>query len=185
MNLEQLVEVVKNGEKISIEEGKNRLSERAVAIMRKELMNNETLFDDLEKKSGCTGKAKQKIEAVLRMVYLNMFPNAIADFVNDDIVNKSETIGILYWFNDKENELKNKLEEEWNAVIFHAICGNYNIGKCMDFLYVSSQEDEWEMDRTGLKEGYAISMCHNFSYAETELGEIGIMPSFGGLRRTA
>lgn len=40
-------------------------------------------------------------EALKRMKKLNFHPNVLSDF-KEDIINKSELIGILYWLNDEE-----------------------------------------------------------------------------------
>lgn len=128
----------------------------------------------------------QKQEALARMKTLDFHPNVINEFEREDLINLSESIGILYWLDDEQKELVKKFEEKHNAVVYHAIYTNTAFGRMLALLYVSEYEEEWEMDRDDLKEGYPIAYVINLDDEHSsEFGSIGIKSQFGGLIRTA
>lgn len=127
-------------------------------------------------------EAKQ--EVFKRMKKLNFHPNVLSDF-KEDMLNKSELIGILFWLNDKELKAVKEFEAEHEAVVYHVIHQSTNIGELYSFLYVKLDDEEWNLDDEGLKQHEVLAYVWNKTVPEfSELGYIGIRPQFGGLVRT-
>ena len=111
-------------------------------------------------------RAKMVEEAVGRMCRLGMMPQVITKFRKQGTVLKSETAGILY---------------DLNA----AILSNMVFGRCLALLYVSAEEEEWELDREDLDGRISLAYVANLDAPDcSELGSIGIAPANGGLVRT-
>lgn len=118
------------------------------------------------------------------MKKLNFHPNVLSDF-KEDIINKSELIGILYWLNDEEIKAVREFEAEHESVVYHVIYQSTNIGELYSFLYVKLDDEEWEMDNEGLKQREVLAYVWNKTAPEfSEFGYIGIRPQVGGLVRT-
>ena len=79
-----------------------------------------------------------------------------------------------------------EFEKDYNALVFTAIRSFTNIGKLDSFLFVSDYPEEWDRDRTLLKEGEVIAYVYNHDAPEcSEMGAIGIAQTpAAGLRRT-
>ena len=131
-------------------------------------------------------REQQKSEAITRMKALKIHSNAIREFDKEDLVNLSESYGILYWLDENQKEYIKEFEQKYNAVVYHVIRNNTEFGELLAYLYVSNDEDEWGYDRNDLKDGYACAYVKNLDEeAFSEFGSIAIKPSFGGLIRTA
>ena len=135
-------------------------------------------------------REKQKAEAIKRMRMLNICDNTIKEFEKSGKLNKSEYGGVLYWLNAEELLTVKQFEEEYKVVVYHAIKCTYKMSdgslmKCLDLLYVSAEEEEWEMDRNDLKNNYAFVYSLSDCCPYGEFGSIAIRPSFGGLMRVA
>lgn len=131
-------------------------------------------------------KQEQKIEALARMKMLKLHKNAINQFDKEDLLNLSEGYGALYWLDEKQKEYVKSFEEKYNSVVYHVIHNITEFGELLAFLYVSDSEDEWDYDRSDLKDGYACAYVENLDEPVfSEFGSIGIKPSFGGIVRTA
>lgn len=130
-------------------------------------------------------RQEQKQEAIERMKMLKLHKNAIREFEKNDIINKSEHGGILYWLEDNEIELVKEFEMKYDAVVYHVIHNYTDIGELLSLIHVSKIELQWEYERNELKNGctfaYVINLNDNWC---TEFGSIGIKPQFGGLMRT-
>lgn len=128
---------------------------------------------------------KKKIEAIQRMKMLKMHENPIREFEKDDVLNKSEHGGMLYWLDDKEKELVKKFEQKYNVLVYHVIHNYTDIGEMFSMLYVSDEQEEWEYDHEDLQSGYACAYVINLDDDWcSEFGSIGIRTQFGGLVRT-
>lgn len=131
-------------------------------------------------------KMKQKQEAMERMKQLRLYPNIIKEFAKEDIVNLSEHGGMLYWLNRDQQKIVREFEEKYDAVVYHVIHNNTEFGELYSLLYVSEYEEEWEDDRSDLKDGCPIAYVENIDDGIcSEFGSIGIRMQFGGLVRTA
>lgn len=130
-------------------------------------------------------RVKQKEQAIERMKKLGIMEQPIKEFEDEDKLNLSEVAGYLYWLDDDEKEMVKKFEEENNALVYHIIKTNTNIGMLYNLLYVSEYVEEWDMDMDDLSEGQALAYVLNKTMPDcSEFGTIGIKPSVGGLIRT-
>lgn len=129
-------------------------------------------------------KEIQKQEALKRMKMLKLHPNAISEFEKEEKINYSER-SFLYWLNKEMKEMIKDWEKETGNIVYHVIYNHLGFGRCLSLLYVSKNEEEWEMDREDLINDcpfvYVINIdCPDFS----EYGGIGIRKVNGGILRT-
>lgn len=96
-------------------------------------------------------RAKMVEEAVSRMCRLGMMPQVITKFRKQGTVLKSETAGILYDLNDEEKKAVADWEEKSGGIVYAAILSNMVFGRCLALLYISAEEEEWELDREDLE----------------------------------
>ena len=131
-------------------------------------------------------KAKQRTEALKRMELLKLHENVIDDFKEIALLNQSEPGGILYWV---EGEMEKKIrewEEKTGNLVYHVIHDYTEFGELLSLLYVSQYEEEWEMERNDLVNGYPLAYVMNLTDDWcSEYGSIGIRPQWGGVVRTA
>ena len=131
-------------------------------------------------------KAKQRTEALKRMEMLKLHENAIDEFKKLGLINESEHGGILYWV---EGEMEKKIrewEEKTGNLVYHVIHDYTEFGELLSLLYVSQYEEEWEMERDDLADGYPLAYVMNLTDDWcSEYGSIGIRPQWGGVVRTA
>ena len=128
---------------------------------------------------------RKKQEALDRMKMLNLYPNIIKEFQQDNTVNMSE-LGFLYWLTDEQKQYVSEFETEHDALVYHVIHNYTEFGELLTFFYVSDHEEEWEYDRADLKDGYACAYVKNLDEdAFSEFGSVAFKEQFGGLVRTA
>ena len=130
----------------------------------------------------------KKKEAIKRMEALGLFKPCIKVFTKYDEVQLSEQTGGLYEFSDDEDlcEKVKEFEEEHDALVYHVIHTYTEFGELYSFLYVSDNEEEWDMDREDLYDGYVIAYVWNKTddYM-SEFGGIMVQERIGGLVRIA
>ena len=133
-------------------------------------------------------REQMKTEAVERMKMLDILPSAINEFQNEDKVNFSLD-GILFWLDDEKKQLVKDFEEQIGGLVYHAIWGRYNVDgeevTMTSLLYVSENEEEWELEREDIKEGSPIAYIVNEEWDVKDLGSIAVKPAFGGVCRVA
>ena len=131
---------------------------------------------------------EKKIEAIKRMNYLQLMPEAIEKYKNGEVLT-SEYFGILYDVNTETKKLIKEFEEKNEAMVYHVIKGTYDFGNgekmIMDsLLYISDEKEEWKYDRNDMKHGYIMSYVYNETYPDlSEFGTVGVVPINGGLSR--
>lgn len=132
-------------------------------------------------------KEKQMNEVMKRFDILEekgLLPVVRKDFKNG-VLQLSESVGLLYWLNDEQKEIVKQFEEEYGCIVYTATHENTVFGELLDLFYVSKYEEEWEMDKTDLKDGYSCVYCKNLSVDWcSEFGTIGYTVVNGGLART-
>jgi len=130
-------------------------------------------------------KLEQKQEALNRMKKLDIYFQAIKEFDKENIINKSEHGGMLYWLDEKEQEFVKEFEEKYNAVVYHIIHNYTEFGELYSLLFVSQHKEEWDWDNEDIKNNIAMVYVKNIDEdAFSEFGSIGIKSQFGGLVRT-
>ena len=127
----------------------------------------------------------KKAEAIKRMKAMEIIPEAIRQFEEDDLVNVSENpYGMLFWANDEYKKLIAEFEDEYNALVYLANYCNTNFGRLLSLFYVSDYKEEWEMDNDDIAEGYACVYCINIDCPDfSEFGSIAFAPTNGGVKR--
>lgn len=124
-------------------------------------------------------------EAIERMKMIGLNKDAIKDFKENGKAWKSETpMGILYWLDEKEEEMVKAFEERTGAIAYHLIKNNLEFGTCYSILYVSKNKEEWKLDRQDLVNYCPLVYVENIDdeYC-SEYGYIGIRPIHSGLVR--
>lgn len=113
-----------------------------------------------------------KDEAIKRMKLLQLHPNVIKEFQDENKLNKSEYgKGILYWIKDEEQQLVNEFQKEHKGyLVYHIIkTETVDFGTVYDLLYVTPYEDEWSSEKEELKDNWI------YSYTVTEFAECGLI----------
>ena len=129
-------------------------------------------------------KEKQLKEALQRIKALNLHPNVAKELEKENKLNASEHMGALFWLKEGEEEVVRKIEDKYGILVYHCIRSHTEMGMMLSCLYVSSSEEEWEMERADLKEDRPIAYVYNASSPElSEFGSIEICPLFGGVFR--
>ena len=124
-------------------------------------------------------KEEMKKEAINRMKMLKLHPNIIKEFSNKGILNLSLNAA-LYYLNDEQLARVQEFEQQYHALVYHVIQN----GQMLSFLYVSQHTEEWEYDRSDLKEGYPFVYVANLTDEIcSEFGHIEIRPCVGGVIR--
>lgn len=134
-----------------------------------------------------TSLEKMKEEAIQRMQILKLHPMAIKDFKEYGEVGHSfRTSGFCCLSEQKKNQVR-QFEKEYGYLVYYLIDSYTLIGRMLSYLYVSSNEEEWEQDRQDLKDGCPIVYVENVDdkFIFSEFGSIGIELRNGGVIRTA
>ena len=130
-------------------------------------------------------KLEQKQEALNRMRMLDIYSPSIKEFEKENIINKSEHGGMLYWLDEKEQKFVKEFEEKYNAIVYHIIHNYTEFGELYSLLFVSQHKEEWDWDNEDIKNNIAMVYVKNIDEdAFSEFGSIGIKSQFGGLVRT-
>ncbi len=129
-------------------------------------------------------KTAQKAEALKRMKTLKIMKQPIKEFEEEDKLNLSEHIGILYWLDEEEEKMVKEFEDKNMATVYHVIKSLTSIGLMYSLMYVSQYPEEWEQDNEDIKEGIALCYVVNKDMPDcSEFGSIGIKPMNGGVAR--
>lgn len=113
-----------------------------------------------------------KDEALRIMKMLDLFPNVIREFKEENKLNKSETRnGILYWLTDEEQEIVNQFQKEHEGtLVYHVILTNtVDFGPILDLLYVTENQEDWNLYKDYLKDDLVLS------YSVTPFPEGGLI----------
>lgn len=131
----------------------------------------------------------KKTEAINRMRAMDIIPDAINQFKNDDVVMISimaaePPFGGLYWLGDEEKEMVREFEQEYNALVYLVVRSFTNIGTMDNIFYVSDHQDEWFMDNADIDERYACVYVINHDMPDcNEFGSIAWKSIGGGILR--
>lgn len=131
-------------------------------------------------------------EALTRMQMLNIMGSVRNAFKRSGRVFYSERQskfmdGILYYLDNNPKYVKfvKEFEKKYNTVVYHAQLIHTNIGTMLSLLYVSSETEEWPLDRRDLANGEVYAYVVNLDCPDdSEIGLIGVKPVNGGITRT-
>lgn len=139
---------------------------------------------DLRNASRFRKKEKQLQEALKRIEMLELHPNVAKELEKESKLNVSENMGALFWLKEGEEKVIREIEEEYGVFIYHCIRTYTQMGMLLSCLYVSSSEEEWEMERVDLEGNRPLAYVYNADFPEfSEFGGIGIKQQFGGVIR--
>jgi hypothetical protein len=130
-------------------------------------------------------RENKKAEAIKRMKALDVYTEAIKQFKNEDIIMVSEPpLGGLYWLNKEEKKIVADFELEYNALVYMVVRSNTEFGLLDSLLYVSDEQEEWEMDWEDIPDRYLMSYVVNRDCPDySEFGSIAVKSVGGGLVR--
>ena len=121
-------------------------------------------------------------EALKRMKILEFNLNVLHEFETEQKLNRSETSsGLFVWLTDDEMEIVKEFQEKYNVLVYHVIktC-TVQMGTIYDLLFITTEQEEWDIEKEDLKDGYALShTLADFS----ESGMIKIKKINGGVAR--
>ena len=119
-----------------------------------------------------TMREKQVEEAVLRMDLMGIHEDVIIMFQKSGDVTLSEN-GKYYPLDDQLKEDIRRFEQEHESTVFLVVRMNTVYGQLDSLLFVGKYDEEWEMSREDLEDGYALSYTINRDYPDcSEMGSI-------------
>lgn len=131
-------------------------------------------------------KEQMKQEALARMKLLKLYSVLLEDFEDGKISYSEGEFGRLYRVKRKVEEVIQKFENRTGYLVYHVINNDTSIGHMLTLLYVSTEMDEWAVDKRDLQEGCPLAYVENITYPDcSEFGSVGVKPFNGGVVRTA
>lgn len=127
---------------------------------------------------------EMRAEAIRRMRYLMIHPNAILDFEECGKLNLSEENGMLFWLNKGQKSYVREWEKESGSIVYHVIHNNMGGDEMLNLLYVSDDPETWEWDWEDIRSRMVCARVVNLTAPNfTETGTIGVTPRNGGVVR--
>lgn len=127
---------------------------------------------------------KKKQEAIKRMKALDIYSETIKQFKGGMVSCSEPPLGANYWLDEDQRKIVKGFEEEHNALVYLVVRSYTEFGKLDALLYIPDYEDEWEMDREDIKDGYVMAYIYNYDVPYfSEIGSIVVQSRFGGLVR--
>ena len=125
-------------------------------------------------------------EAIERLKTLKVMPSVIRDFKAGRLMVSEPPLGGLYWLDDDEKKMVEKVEKEFGGLVYHVVRAFTEFGKLDALLWVSQYDEEWEYEREDIADGIVFSYVvnHDTDWC-SEFGSIQVVPLNGGLLRTA
>lgn len=138
-----------------------------------------------QKEEKSMSKEARKNEAIKRMKILELHPNCINEFVEEDRLNLSDDIGVLYWLDDEQKKIVEDFETEHDVTVYHAIHDFNQIGEFLSLLYVGNSAEERDYQDNDLATyGYVFACVKNLTRDDCyEFVTIAVKPMNGGLVR--
>lgn len=128
-------------------------------------------------------------EAQERLKILHLHRNVISELANG-VVNVSHQHGTpldgaLYWADDEQQEIINRIEKANGGLVYHAVFSANCEDPMLSLLYITKYKEEWEYDRDALKDGLVFAWVENLVVPWcSEFGTIQVESRIGGLIRT-
>ncbi len=132
----------------------------------------------------------QKAEALKRMKELHFDESVISEFKNDGMVYQSVRLNqvlnaVLQHPDDETMVMIRDFEATNHCTVYHCQKTNTEVGVLYAILFVSDDSEMWDSELS--KEGdvfYAYSFVKNLDNPLfSEFGDIGVVPSMGGITR--
>lgn len=129
-------------------------------------------------------REKQRKEAIRRIEGFKLVDNIKTDFLNGKLscsekivfglshVAERATFGMLLWLTKDEKKLVKDFEEEHDGLVYHMTKRRTTEGDLYTLLYVSKEEDEWELDREAMIE--CRQVCYTYPAFYPIDAEIGL-----------
>jgi len=130
----------------------------------------------------------KKEEALKRMQALELLPECIDAFKNNNNVWISEGIGILFELSQRPEILEEikRFEAKYDALVYHCALTHFNEDVLVSMFYVSDEKDEWYLDWDDMQDNYACVYTANLTYpTDSEIGSIQYRKINGGVQRIA
>lgn len=130
----------------------------------------------------------KKEEALKRMQALELLPECIDAFKNNDNVWISEGKGILFELSQRPEILEEikRFEAKYDALVYHCTLTHFNEDILVSMFYVSDEKDEWYLDWDDMQDNYACVYTVNLTYpTDSEIGSIQYRKINGGVQRIA
>ena len=128
-----------------------------------------------------TMQEKQKDEAVMRMQQMELQEDIWLKFAEDGIVTLCEN-GQCYPISKELTEDIRRFEQEHEATVFLAVRMSTMLGVLDALLFVGKYEEEWELEREDLEDGYAMTYTINRDYPDcSEMGSISFSVNDDGV----
>lgn len=147
-------------------------------------------MDEKATKQERVEEAKQRLATLTKH---GLHPNVLSDF-RHGVLNYSERIrlgkhpmGALYWLDNEERFAKavHEFEKEFECTAYHVTHEHTNIGETLTVFYVTSERDEWELDRADMEDNHICAYVINLDDDNlSEFGGVGYAISGGGIIRT-
>ena len=179
--MQDILKHIANGGKVSFGDGEFSITEDSIHHFSKRLRGNLSLFDCYEKDISDI-KMRMKMECVLRMIALQLYPGIIVDFVNSKTVFKSTENGFVQELSDDEKLLLDTIEKQNDLMIFHSVRTFKQGNEVLSFLYVPENTEDWVTQRLNLCNVHRHPACVSMS-GTYEFRHIGIFEQFGGIVR--
>ena len=134
-----------------------------------------------------------KTEALERLKLLKLMPDVKKAFKTNETVYYSERLNaqfpaVLYWLSNKPEymKLKEDFEKKYDCMVYHAILTHFEFGWCLDWLYVSNDDTNWESDKDDIADRYVFVYSNNLDDPNCDdFGTIAVSPAMGGLKRVS
>lgn len=127
-----------------------------------------------------------KQEAKNRMQIMRLHPNVIGDFMQRDVLNRSEADeGGLCCLTMEEEQMVKNWESENRHLVYHVLKNKLsNTGQVYSLFYVSGETSEWNSARESLRDGWPLVYGMNITYPFfSEFGIIRIESRYGRIIR--
>lgn len=130
---------------------------------------------------------EQKLqEAISRMEYLELNPEAITKFKEEGVVPLSlGSDDTVYGIRRNSVDRLDSFEKKHHALIYYVIFTTTTFGDMESYLFVSDYEEEWKAEWDDIHEGYSMTWTENLTHPNcSEFGSISfVRTKNGGLRR--
>ena len=128
-----------------------------------------------------TMQEKQKDEAVMRMQQMELREDIWLKFADDGVVTLCENGQCHPISKELEDDIR-RFEQEHEATVFLAVRMSTTLGVLDALLFVGKYEEEWELEREDLEDGYAMTYTINHDYPDcSEMGSISFRVTDDGV----